>query len=175
MKRFLSPLTTPALAALALAFAALPAAAESLPMPGRDGAQPLPRFISLRADEVNLRTGPGIRYPVEWVYLRRNLPVEVIAEFQSWRKIRDWQGTEGWVHQSMLAARRTIIVTKNVRTLRRRPDSKSAPVARAEPGVVGDLLECPNDGGWCRVEVDGFEGWLRRVDLWGVYRKEVVD
>src|SRR5271165_7115035 len=79
---------------------------------------PLPRFVSLRSDEVNLRTGPGARYPVDWIYTRRDLPVEVIAEFEAWRKIRDWQGAEGWVHQSMLAARRMIVVTGQQRRLR---------------------------------------------------------
>ena len=97
-----------------------------------------------------------------------------IAEFRAWRKIRDWQGTEGWVHKNMLGSRRTVIVIKAVRTLRRDSDSKSGSVARVEPGVVGDLIECPDDGGWCRIEVDGFEGWLRRVEFWGVHNKEVV-
>ena len=136
---------------------------------------PLPRFISLRADEVNMRTGPGMQYPVEWVFHKKRLPVEVIAEFNTWRKIRDWQGTQGWVHQSVLGNRRTIIITKTVRTLRRKADSKSTSVARAEPGVVGTLIECPGGSGWCRVEIDGFEGWLRKVEFWGVNKKEVVD
>ncbi len=136
---------------------------------------PLPRFISLRADEVNMRAGPGMQYPVEWVFRRKRLPVEVIAEFNTWRKIRDWQGTQGWVHQSVLEKRRTIIVTKAVRTLRRRADSKSPSVARAEPGVIGSLIECPGNSGWCRVEIDGFEGWLRKVEFWGVHKKEVVE
>ncbi len=136
---------------------------------------PLPRFVHLRAGEVNMRTGPGVQYPVEWVYQRQNLPLEVIAEHRTWRKIRDWQGAQGWVHQSMLGGRRTVVVTGAVRTLRDSADAKSAPVARAEPGVVGQLLECPKGGGWCRVEVEGFKGWLRRVDFWGVRRNEVVE
>ena len=79
---------------------------------------PLPRFVSLRAAEVNMRTGPGVQYPVEWVYRRQALPMEVIAEYGTWRKVRDWQGTQGWVHQSMLGGRRTLIVTGKVRTVR---------------------------------------------------------
>jgi SH3-like domain-containing protein len=81
----------------------------------------LPRFVSLRASEVNLRTGPGIRYPIEWVFKRRDLPVEVVDEFESWRRIRDWEGTLGWVHQSMLRGRRTALVTGEPRVLRRAP------------------------------------------------------
>ncbi len=136
---------------------------------------PLPRFVHLRAGEVNMRTGPGVQYPVEWVYQRQNLPLEVIAEHRTWRKVRDWQGTQGWVHQSMLGGRRTLIVTGAVRTLRDKADARSAPVARAEPGVVGRLLECPKGSGWCRVEVEGLKGWLRRVDFWGARPTELVE
>lgn len=136
---------------------------------------PLPRFVSLRAAEVNMRTGPGVQYPVEWVYQRRSMPVEVIAEYGTWRKVRDWQGTQGWIHQSMLGGRRTVVVTGKVRTVRSRQNSNSAAVARVEPGVIGKLLECPQDGAWCRVEAAGREGWLRRVEFWGVYRTESLE
>jgi len=135
---------------------------------------PLPRFVNLRAGEVNMRTGPGVQYPVEWVYQRQNLPVEIVAEHRTWRKVRDWQGTQGWVHQSMLGGRRTFVVTGAVRTLRDKADARSTSVARAEPGVVGRLLECPKDSGWCKVEIEAFQGWLRRVDFWGVNPNEVV-
>ena len=135
---------------------------------------PLPRFVSLRADEVNLRTGPGVQYPIDWVYRRSLLPVEIIAEYNTWRKIRDWQGTEGWVHQSMLGRERTVIVTGKLRTLRNKSDTTGRPVAQAEAGIIARLLECPDASTWCRVEVDGFEGWFRRVEFWGVYRNEVV-
>jgi SH3-like domain-containing protein len=135
---------------------------------------PLPRFVSLRASEANMRTGPGVQYPVEWVFTRRRLPLEVIAEYRTWRKVRDWQGTQGWMHQSMLDNRRTVIVTGARRTLRKRGDTRSAAQARVEAGVIGRLLECPDGGGWCKVEVDGFEGWFRRVEFWGAYAKEVL-
>ena len=91
---------------------------------------PLPRFVSLRAGEVNRRTGPGVQYPVDWVYHRQRLPVEIIAEYGTWRKVRDWQGTQGWIHQSMVGAKRTFIVTGDTRTMRREDDSKSGPVHR---------------------------------------------
>ena len=93
---------------------------------------PLPRFVSLRAGEVNLRTGPGVQHPVDWVYHRQNLPLEIIAEYGTWRKIRDWQGTQGWVHQSMVSAKRTFIVIGGTRTVRRKDAPNSDPVARAE-------------------------------------------
>ena len=136
---------------------------------------PLPRFISLRADKAKLRTGPGVQYPEEWVYLRKDLPLEIIAEHHTWRKIRDWQGTQGWMHQSLLSGKRTLIVTGTVRTLRSKPDTNSHPVARAEPGVVGTIMACPDGKLWCRVEVGGFTGWMRKLEFWGAYKDEVVE
>jgi SH3-like domain-containing protein len=133
-------------------------------------ANALPRYFSLRADEVNLRTGPGVRYPVEWVIRKRNLPVEVVAEFETWRRIRDIEGTEGWVHQSMLSTRRTALVVGEIRTLLARPDVESPPVARVEPGVVAMLDECRDQ--WCRLDAAGYRGWLKRSEFWGVYPGE---
>ena len=145
------------------------AAADSL---GSETKLPIPRFVSLRSAEVNLRTGPGTNYPVDWVFVRRGLPVEVIAEFDVWRKIRDWQGTTGWVHQSMLDGRRTVRISGSERTLRREPDDAATVVARLAPGVIGRLLEC-NDS-WCRIEVESNRGWLKRDEFWGVYPDEKV-
>jgi len=136
---------------------------------------PLPRFVSLRAEKAKLRTGPGVQYPEDWVYLRKDVPLEVIAEHHTWRKVRDWQGTQGWMHQSLVSGRRTLIVTGAIRTLRARPDSASRAVARAEPGVVGLLLGCPAASIWCEAEIDGFKGWLRRVEFWGAYAEEAVN
>jgi len=134
---------------------------------------PLPRFVSLRSNQVNLRTGPGVQYPVEWVYQRQNLPVEIIAEYRTWRKIRDWQSTQGWVHQSMLSGRRTVIVTGKRRSLRSSADTKSPPVAEIEAAAIAHLDNCPSGGGWCLVESEGLKGWLRKVEFWGAYRDEV--
>ncbi len=159
---------------LALALAPLFTLPAALAQTNGSGL-PLPRFVSLRAGEVNMRTGPGVQYPVEWVYRRQSLPMEVIAEYGTWRKVRDWQGTQGWVHQSMLGGRRTLIVTGKVRTLRSRQNTQSPPVARLEPGVIGRLLECPQDGAWCRIDAEGREGWLRRVEFWGIYRSETLE
>lgn len=133
---------------------------------------PVPRYVSLRSDEVNLRTGPGVRYPIEWIFQKRHLPVEVLAEFEQWRKIRDWQGTEGWVFESMLSGARYAVVTGAIRVLHSERDPKSPPVARLEPGVIAQLLEC--DGQWCRLDSDGFKGWMLRSDFWGVYPNEAV-
>jgi SH3-like domain-containing protein len=135
-------------------------------------ALPVPRFVSLRADEVNLRTGPGERYPIDWVLTRKGLPVEIVEEFEVWRRIRDSQGSEGWVHQRMVGGSRTVIVTGAVRTLRDDPNAAAPAVGRAEPGVIAQLLECRD--AWCRIEVKGVKGWLKRNEMWGVYPTEAV-
>lgn len=157
-----------------LLFTALVAATPAPAAPTGSG-KPLPRFVSLRAGEVNLRTGPGVQYPVDWVYHRKGLPMEVVAEYDTWRKVRDWQGTQGWVHQSMLSRRRTVVITGSTRTLRADARAESPPVARAEASVVSRLLLCPNGIAWCQVEVDGFKGWVRRMEIWGLHRNEIFE
>jgi SH3-like domain-containing protein len=133
------------------------------------------RFASLRSNHVNLRAGPGVRYPVNWVYRTKYLPVEIIAEFENWRKVRDVQGTQGWIHQAMLSTRRMLIVIGQTRTLRKHDDRKSRAVAQLETNVIGKLNKCPNSSGWCEVTAGGYKGWLRRVDFWGVYAEETIN
>lgn len=135
---------------------------------------PLPRFVSLRASEVNVRTGPGVRYPVDWIFHRHGLPVEIVAEFDTWRKIRDSQGTEGWVHQSLLSGKRALIVTGETRRLFRKPDTAAAVTAMVEANVMGEILSCPAKSQWCRIGVGDFEGWMQRSDFWGTYPDEEV-
>jgi SH3-like domain-containing protein len=127
---------------------------------------PLPRFAALHADKVNLRTGPGDRYPIQWVYLRKDWPVEVVAQFDHWRRVRDWEGTEGWVHEKMITQQREVIVSGATRALRQSPDPNAPMVARAEPGVVAKLDECRGD--WCRIAAGEITGWVQRADIWGV-------
>jgi SH3-like domain-containing protein len=132
----------------------------------------LPRFAVLHADKVNLRAGPGDRYPIQWVYLRKDWPVEIIAQFDHWRRVRDWEGTEGWVHEKMMTNRREVIVTGGIRAMRQAPDHNGALIARAEPGVMAKLLECRAE--WCRIEAGDRTGWVQRSDIWGVYPNENV-
>lgn len=155
----------------------VPAAPERPAEPTRGGVtgQPLPRFAALRADEVNMRAGPGTRYPVQWVYQRRNLPVEILREFEVWRLVRDPEGVQGWVHTAVLTSRRTLIVRGGEQVLRRSPDPAAQPVARLESGVVGTIRACEAASDWCQVQAGSYRGYLPREAFWGVYRDEAVN
>lgn len=134
---------------------------------------PVPRFVSLKSDEVNVRTGPGTRYPILWVYRRAGMPVEVIEEFDMWRRIRDIEGTIGWVHKSMVEGRRNAVVRgKNAQLLRYEENDESRPLLKIEPMVTVRLVECGKN--WCRVQVGGHRGWIRKKNLWGVYPEETL-
>lgn len=139
---------------------------------GRSTGLPLPRFVSLAADRVNVRFGPGEQYPINWIYAREGLPVTIVSEFDTWRKIQDAEGAEGWVHASLLSSRRTIMIQDEVREIRRTPAANARVVMRAEPGVIGQLLTC--EGGWCHLEIAGRRGWLQRSDFWGTLPEEIV-
>lgn len=133
---------------------------------------PLPRFVSLAVDTINVRTGPGKQYPVKWVYSRRGQPVEIIDEFDTWRKIRDMDGEEGWIHGSLLTRRRTVLLTGDAIVSLHRTASEDARVLlRAEPGVLASLLDCSES--WCFVEIEGQRGWLERGVLYGVLPGEM--
>lgn len=142
---------------------------------GQGSGLPIPRFVSLQATEAYMRAGPGKQYPIKWTYRRQGLPLEITAEFDVWRRVRDWQGSEGWMHTSMLTGTRSMIVTGDVRPLRAKPDFSSPVLARIEGKVIGKVLTCPKAGEWCRVEIAGVKGWMRRGEMWGVYRDEVID
>ncbi len=131
---------------------------------------PLPRFVCLRSDEVNLRVGPGAEYPVEWVFRYQKMPVEIVQEFGPWRKIRNYEGAEGWVHQSMVSGRRMALVTSPKILLRKNPDENSKALALLEPYTVGRLLECGQQ--WCRLQMESHKGWILRTHLWGIYEPE---
>jgi SH3-like domain-containing protein len=157
------PLALLAAALLASALAAPSVFAQAAPLP-------LPRYASFKSDEVNLRAGPGENYPKQWVYQRSGMPVEIFEEYDTWRRIRDYQGVVGWVNVNLLTGKRTAIVTDTRRTLRDKPGATARPVAELDPGVIGALLECSGD--WCRIEVKGHEGWLKRSEIWGVTPNE---
>jgi len=150
-----------------------PAAANAGPSAIKTSGLPVPRFVTIRSNEVNARTGPSTKYPIEWVFSRRGMPVEVVAEFDTWRRIRDVEGSEGWVMQGMLSPKRAVMIQGEPRTLRREPAPAARAVARAEAGVIGQLLHIKDD--WCEVTAEGYRGWLPRAEVWGVYAGERLE
>lgn len=137
---------------------------------------PLPRFVSLKSGRVNSRIGPGVNYPIDWMYLKPGLPMEIVQEYDNWRRVRDSDGSEGWINQSLLSGKRTAIAAPWQRGKDARIDLLSEPrpdagkVAVIEPGVVGVIKEC--NGDWCRMTFDGNTGWLNQTLVWGAYPGE---
>lgn len=144
---------------------------------GRTSGLPVPRFVSLKADKVNVRSGPTRDHAVAWVFTRAGLPVEITAEFETWRRIRDADGAEGWVYHSMLSGRRTALVSPwkggEPTTLFSEPSRSASVRARLEPGVLGKIEHC--DGRWCHFFESGFDGYVEQERLWGVYPGEKVE
>lgn len=134
---------------------------------------PLPRFVSLKADEGNVRRGPSLSHRVDWVFQRGDMPLQITAEYGNWRRVSDIDGAGGWMHYSLLSGVRTVIVQKDYTPLRSKPDVGADPNAYAEQGVVAFLRECSPD--WCRIASDGHDGWALKAELWGVDEKEIRD
>ena len=132
---------------------------------------PLPRFVSLKASEGNVRRGPSLSHRVDWVFKRRSMPLQVTAEHGHWRRVEDKEGFGGWVHYSLISGNRTVIVEQNMLTLHKRPDDITPIVAALESGVVADLGKCTRE--WCRVSSGGYRGWARKAALWGVKAEEI--
>jgi len=169
-----------AIAALFMLGLAIGAAALGPAQAGSDAATsglPVPRFVSLKADRVNVRGGPDKDHDVAWIYTRIGWPVEITAEFENWRRIRDFDGTEGWVYHSMLSGKRTAAVRLKSKTdaapLYAKPDPQSAVEARLQSGVLGAIKHC--SGTWCRLVGEGFDGWIEQNRLWGVYPDEKIE
>jgi SH3-like domain-containing protein len=152
------------------------AATQKLPDPDKpEGAvAKLPRFASLRSDDVNMRLGPGTRYRIDWVYKRRDLPVEIEREYDVWRWVSDPDGNRGWVHQATLMGRRNFIVQKADATLRSDPADTASAVAILQPGVIGRIRSCEAASEWCNVQAGSYRGFLRRQQFWGVLPGEAI-
>ena len=162
------PAWSPAWAPIAPAWASSDAVASGLPVP---------RFVSLKADRVTVRGGPDKDHDVNWIYTRAGWPVEITAEFENWRRIRDCDGAEGWVYHSLLSGKRTAAVQLKAKTdlapLHQTPDAHSAVTARLQVGVLGSVKHCT--GTWCQISGDGFAGWIEQSALWGVYPGEKIE
>lgn len=141
---------------------------------------PLPRYVSLKANRVNMRVGPGRDYKVDWMFTRRGLPVEILQEFDNWRKVRGPDGAEGWILHSLLSGERTAIVApwkkddkNNFIRLKRSPSNDTSTIAKLEAGVVAKVEKC--NAGWCKMSIKGYDGYVKQASLWGVYPDETLD
>ena len=159
----------------AMGLMGLPAAADQT---GAVSGLPVPRYVSLKSDRVNLREGPSKDHRTTWIFQRAGLPVEITAEFETWRKVRDSEGSEGWVLHSLLSGRRTALITPWKKdgapvTIYVKPDATANAVAKLEPNVLASVRSC--DKVWCRINGEGFDGFAKQAELWGVYPNEVVE
>lgn len=141
---------------------------------GSDSGKPVPRFESLRFDEVNMRAGAGRTFPINTIFKRKGLPVEILREFKSWRQVRDQELEIGWIDGSQLTSARTaLVLSEKPVDLHRFADGTSPKLARLEPKLVVELLEC--GGRWCRVAAGGYTGWVSRLKIWGIGESEMLE
>jgi SH3-like domain-containing protein len=165
------------LAAIAAPLVLLLAASAAQAGSDTTASLPVPRFVSIKADRVNVRGGPDKDHDVSYIYTRVGWPVEITAEFEDWRRIRDSDGTEGWVYHSLLSGKRTAVVQMKTKTdlaqIYAKPDDKSGVTARLQVGVLSTIKHCT--GAWCEISGDGFDGWIQQNQLWGVYPDEKVE
>ncbi|MDN2568221.1 SH3 domain-containing protein [Aquibium sp. A9E412] len=173
-----------ALAGLAaVPLAAMPAptlaAAEAGQSARGPSGLPLPRFVSLKSSRVNMRVGPGLSYAVDWLYLKAGLPMEIVQEYDNWRRVRDAEGAEGWINQALLSGRRTAVAAPWFKgkqaaiPLLSEPERGAPPVAQVEPGAIGTIRLC--NGDWCKMTFAGTDGWIDQAQVWGAYPGETIE
>ncbi|UWQ08452.1 SH3 domain-containing protein [Aliiroseovarius crassostreae] len=134
---------------------------------------PIPRYVSLKASEGNVRRGPSLRHRIDWVFKHRGLPLEVVGEFGHWRQIRDRDGVGGWVHYSLLSGVRHVIIDTDLTPLYSRADESAQVNAYLEAGVIARIEKCGPV--WCRLQADGIRGWTTKPNIWGVNPDEVIE
>lgn len=155
---------------------ALPAASDLMPSGPAVGPEtnlPLPRFVSLKTSEGNVRRGPSLSHRIDWVFVREDMPLMITAEYGHWRRVVDREGLGGWVHYSLLSGSRTVIVDQDMLPIRTRPEPDAPEVALLEQGVIARLGECQID--WCRLTAGGYRGWAPKTALWGVGADEILE
>ncbi len=148
-------------------------APATAPLFGPETNLPLPRFVSLKAQESNVRRGPSLSHRIDWVFRRKNMPLQVVAEYGHWRRVIDREGQGGWVHYTMLSGVRTVIIDEDMTAIRAKPDVTSLERAVLEAGVIARLGSC--EGGWCELNAGGYRGWAPQNALWGTKPGEERD
>ncbi len=140
---------------------------------GKVTKRPIPRFVSMKASEGNVRRGPSLTHRIDWVFKRRDMPLQITAEHGHWRRVEDRDGIGGWVHYSLLSGTRTVLIEKDLLTLHARPDPTAPVMAALELGVIARVNEC--GGEWCLLRSGGFKGWAPKARLWGIHATEDFD
>ncbi len=155
----------------AITVAIMLAGSAQAEMRGQVTNLPIPRYVSLKAAEGNVRRGPSLTHKIDWVFTRRDMPLRVTGEFGHWRRVQDRDGQGGWIHYSLLSGSRTVIVDRDLTALHVKPDNGAPVNAYAEAGVVAQLGSCSAD--WCRISAGGRRGWATKEALWGVSADEI--
>lgn len=158
--------------ALALALAAFPLRAQEI-VRGEVTNLPIPRYVSLKAGEANVRRGPSLSHRIDWIFTRRDMPLQVVAEFENWRRVVDREGLGGWIHFTLLSGVRTVIVDEEMQPVFSRASEDSTQIALLESGVIARLKGCTPT--WCEIDADGYDGWVPKSAIWGVDPEEVLE
>jgi SH3-like domain-containing protein len=134
---------------------------------------PIPRYVSLKAQEANARRGPSLSHKIDWIYKRKNIPLEIYAEYENWRKVRDFEGLGGWIHYTLLSGIRYVLVKDELLEMRLLPSVEAQVIARVPQHNIATLDKCNLD--WCKIVDDGYKGWVLKSGIWGVYENEITD
>ena len=143
------------------------------PQKGQVTNLPIPRYVSLKVKEANARRGPSLSHKIDWIYKRQNMPLEIYAEYENWRRVRDFEGLGGWVHYTLLSGTRYVLVKNELLEMRLLPSIDAQVVAKIPQRNIATLDKC--NKGWCRIIDDGYKGWVPKNGIWGVYENELKD
>ena len=143
------------------------------PQKGQVTNLPIPRYVSLKVKEANARRGPSLSHKIDWIYKRQNMPLEIYAEYENWRRVRDFEGLGGWVHYTLLSGIRYVLIKNELLEMRLLPSIDAQVIAKVPQHNIATLDKCNKD--WCRINDDGYKGWVPKNEIWGVYEDELKD
>ena len=141
------------------------------PQKGQVTNLPIPRYVSLKVNEANARRGPSLSHKIDWIYKRQHMPLEIYAEYENWRRVRDFEGLGGWVHYTLLSGNRHVLIKNELLEMRLLPSNDAQVIAKVPQHNIATLDKCTKD--WCRIIDDGYKGWVRKSGIWGVYENEL--
>ena len=143
------------------------------PQKGQVTNLPIPRYVSLKVKEANARRGPSLSHKIDWIYKRQNMPLEIYAEYENWRRVRDFEGLGGWVHYTLLSGIRYVLIKNELLEMRLLPSIDAQVIAKVPQHNIATLDKCNKN--WCRIIDDGYKGWVPKNGIWGVYENELKE